>query len=514
MTEIDSIASKELLGSAGIGIFVLNREFVITYANSNFASLLGYISADVLLGKPITSWINNDRSDDLEFFLHTCLSVGSIQNFVFIFESKLGTKVPMLIGATTTHQNKDSAEIICYCQNISALKQIEETLIKAKERAEESDKLKTAFLSNLSHEIRTPMNAIIGFSELLMSNELPIEQKEKYVNYINNSGSVLLKLIDDIIDIAKIQSNQLSIKKVRTDINSILYEIYSTYSKLLKTKKGDEVEIIWNKRDKDDRVKLFTDPLRFRQIFTNLLGNALKFTDKGSIEFGYDLIEEGETKVIRFFVKDTGIGLSEKNKDIVFNRFFRIENDSMRLYRGAGLGLTITKSLVDLLEGKIWVESELGKGSTFYFTFPVSDVELINNIDLSDKKEIDFSRWVGKTILVAEDEDINFIYIDEILKRYKLKILHAHNGQEAVQLFKENRHIVELILMDIKMPVMDGFEATEQIKLLSPDTPIIAQTAYALAGEREKIIDAGCDDYLSKPLKPKGLILAISKYIR
>lgn len=498
---------------ADVGVFILDKDFTFDKVNTAFVKQLKEHSSASIEGTPVTNWVNPEQSDQLEFFLHSCLSTGAVRNFEFSFTSSNGESVTLLVSASSEITQESGIRIIGFCQDLSTLKQITENLSKSKIKAEESDKLKTAFLANLSHEIRTPMNAIIGFSELLLSNELPVEQKEKYVNYINSSGTVLLKLIDDIIDIAKIQSKQLSIKKVRTDINGILYEIYSTYSRLIKAQKGDEVELIWNKKDKDGRVKLLTDSLRFRQIFTNLLGNALKFTDKGSIEFGYDMIEEANQKVIRFFVKDTGVGLSSQNKDIVFSRFYKNDDDSMRLYRGVGLGLTITKSLVDLLGGKIWVESQLGKGSTFFFSFPVSDVEIVNKIDFSSKKEIDFSKWVGRTILVAEDEDINYIYIEEILRRYKLNIIHAKNGLEAVQMYKDNQHAIELVLMDIKMPIMDGYEATQQIKSLSPGVPIIAQTAYALTGEREKIIDAGCDDYLSKPLKPKGLIVTLSKYL-
>lgn len=513
MLEFESNKLLGLLENTDTGFYVLNEDKKFIYANLAF---LKYLGVDVLmsdmLGTSITDWIDPYFKSNFNLFLSNCIKSGKYKDFEAPFVSKDGSIVHLSQSAVVENTN-GGRQIRVLSKDISRRKFIERNLKDAKEKAEESDKLKTAFLQNLSHEIRTPMNAIIGFSELLMSKDLPISQKEKYITYITNSGSVLLNLIDDIIDIAKIQSGQLSIKKNRSDLNSLLYDVYSSYVQMVKSKKGEDVELIWHNKDKDSSVKLKTDPLRLRQIFTNLLSNSLKFTDKGSITFGYEFDDENDKKTIQFFVKDTGIGLSFEHKEQIFDRFYKIENDkNPKLYRGAGLGLTITKNLVNLLGGEIWVESEEGIGSSFYFSFPYDDVEIVVQEKKIDETKVDPENWKGKTILVAEDEDINFIYIEELLNKYGLNILRAKNGKEAVEMFERTSEI-SMVFMDIKMPIMDGYEAVKHIKALNSKIPVVAQTAYALAGEREKIIASGCDDYIAKPIKPLSLFKVVGQYL-
>jgi len=514
MLEFDSNKILELLDNTDTGFYVLNEDYQFVYANMAF---LKYLGVDVLmsdlLGMKVLDWIEADLKNNFNTFLSNCLKNGNYKEYEAPFITTNNTIVYLSQSAVVEHAG-ERKQIRVLCKDISRRKHIEKNLKESKNKAEESDRLKTAFLQNLSHEIRTPMNAIIGFSELLMADDLPKSQKEKYITYINNSGSVLLNLIDDIIDIAKIQSGQLTVKKVRTDLNSLLYDVYSSYIQLIKSKKGDNVDLIWHNKDKDSSVKLKTDPLRLRQIFTNLLGNSVKFTDSGNITFGYEFADEKDEKTIQFFVKDSGIGLSFEHKDHIFDRFYKIENSkNPKLYRGAGLGLTITKNLVNLLGGKIWVESAEGEGSKFFFSFPYDDVEIVTQEKKkTEEVEIDPESWRGKTILVAEDEDINFIYIEELLNKYGLNILRAKNGKEAVEMF-ESIDEISLVFMDIKMPIMDGYEAVKHIKNMNKKIPIIAQTAYALAGEKEKIIDSGCDDYIAKPIKPLSLFKIVGQYL-
>jgi CheY-like chemotaxis protein len=281
---------------------------------------------------------------------------------------------------------------------------------------------------------------------------------------------------------------------------------------LTKSQKGDAVKLNCVNPDTHNQIKFNTDPLRLRQIFTNLLSHSLKYTDSGTISFGYNYHDVLAGKQLQFFVHDTGIGLSGDNKQLVFDRFYKVEDDNLKFYRGAGLGLTISKNLVSLLGGEIWAESEPGKGSKFYFQFPIEDVVITNDQKQATLKELDYTVLSGKTVLVAEDEDINFIYIDELLKKHGVNIIHARNGKEAVDLYVANKQI-DLVLMDIKMPIMDGYEATRIIKEKKTNVPIIAQTAYALAGEKDKIIEAGCDDYLSKPIKPVSLFKLLTQYL-
>ncbi len=392
----------------------------------------------------------------------------------------------------------------------AARDEAEKKLLEAKEKAEESDLLKSAFLANMSHEIRTPMNAILGFTELITmpDSEVTPAEKDGFIKLINNSGNNLLRLIDDIIDISKIEAGQIKIHKKECNLNIALKDIQQSFLEIRKHNGKENIDIRLNENAQSQNLVINTDTLRLNQIFINLIDNALKFTEDGFIEFGYEIVNKEK---LLFYVKDTGVGMDRKKKDLVFNRFTKIEDDSSRLYRGAGLGLAISKSLVELLGGKIWVESAPSVGSTFYFNLPFdkikkSDKNLqINNI--SDNYD-----WQNKTILVAEDEPANYIYIEEVLKITKARVLKAVNGKEAVELFKNNSDI-DIIIMDIKMPEMDGYEATRRIKKINKNIPIISQTAYAMPGDIDKGLDSGMNDYLIKPVKPKVLLSILNKHL-
>ncbi|MFC1733899.1 ATP-binding protein, partial [candidate division KSB1 bacterium] len=385
-----------------------------------------------------------------------------------------------------------------------------EDLERAKEKAEESDRLKTAFLANMSHEIRTPMNAIIGFSGLLADPNLSQEDKKEFINHINNNSNNLLNLIDDIIDISKIEAGQINISITDCPINQILAELFTTYQEDINRKgRADALELRFKPGNDDPQFNILSDPYRFRQVFSNLIGNAIKFTDKGYIELGYEINEE--KKFISFYVKDTGIGISADKLELVFDRFRQIEDSNTRKYGGTGLGLTISKNLVKLLGGDMWAESELGKGTVFKFTLPFKPVEgaLIEDLDsINEREEYD---WTGKVILVAEDIDINYLFIEKALQKTNVSMMWAQDGQQAVDICSKNK--IDLVLMDIRMPLMDGYEATRQIKKIRNDLPVIAQTAHALSEEKVRSLQAGCDDYIAKPIKLKSLYTIISKYL-
>ena len=407
--------------------------------------------------------------------------------------------------------------ILGISEDITNRKLNEENLKEAKRRAEESDKLKTAFLSNMSHEIRTPMNAIIGFSGLLTDQNITDQERDTYVFQINQNSNALLNLIEDIVDISKIESGQLKINIDDCLINKIILDIYSTFSENQQLFFGKKVDLRWSMANSNPNFSIRTDSFRLRQILINIIGNAIKFTEKGSIEFGYTI---KDINTILFYVKDTGIGIAEDKINFIFDRFGKVESDKSRLYRGAGLGLTISKSLIELIGGEIWVESFLGKGSTFYFTIPINETIGGTSIDkvfeikskVFDTAEIGMESWNNKRILVAEDVASNFQYIKAVLNPTNVNIIWAKNGIEAVDICKENDDI-DLVLMDIQMPEMNGYEATHKIKSFKKQLPIIAQTAFALSSERDDCFAAGCDDYLAKPIKSKNLISIIKKYI-
>lgn len=405
-------------------------------------------------------------------------------------------------------------EIIHRLANLFALSLMQmhtaEKLNAAIARAEESDRLKSMFLSNMSHDIRTPMNAIVGFSEMLMDPGISQKESTRFLNIIINSGDALLRLINDIIDISKIEAQQLKIIKSDFSLNELLSDLYLSFSEEMSRNKLENFRLVVSKQQPEQDYMLYTDNVRLRQIFSNLIGNALKFTDRGSIEFGYIF---SDPKVFCFFVRDSGIGMPKDKLDYIFERFGQIEETHDRNKGGTGLGLAISKSLVELLGGAIWVESEVGQGTCFYFTLPAesstrSSEQPGDNLNVLN---LDIINWSNKLILVAEDVDSNYFLIQTILKTTGARMLWAKNGLEAYEMCREN-YDIDLVLMDIQMPVMNGYDATREIKKIRPSLPIIAQTAYAMYGEKDKSIDAGCDDYIPKPLKKRKLLSHINRF--
>jgi signal transduction histidine kinase/ligand-binding sensor domain-containing protein/CheY-like chemotaxis protein len=382
---------------------------------------------------------------------------------------------------------------------------------KAQEKAEEADRLKTAFLANMSHEIRTPLNAIIGFSELLKDDGLEEEDKGLYIKHITSSGKSLLNLINDIIDISKIEAGQLSISKEDCRINFILNELYATFQTELNRQGKNNVELILDLAFNTDDFVFHTDPFRLQQVITNLLSNACKFTEEGFIEFGYR--PESNDKIL-FFVKDTGTGIPEDKHKIVFERFRQVADKNSSKRKGTGLGLAISKKLINLLGGEIWLDSQPGEGSTFYFTIPldtpIPQETIEEYVNSKDDSDISFEE---KTIMIVEDEESNFVLLSTILKRHNAKILYAKNGRVAVDYIKKNGRAIDLIMMDIQMPEMDGHEATKIIKELKNEIPIIAHTAYTMEMEKEKCIASGCDYYISKPYDVYKMLRIIKRYI-
>ncbi len=387
--------------------------------------------------------------------------------------------------------------------------QLEHELIMAKNRAEESDKLKTAFLANMSHEIRTPMNGILGFAEMLNDNTLSRTNRKKYLNIINSNGKVLINLIDDIIDFAKIESGQVNILQDDFSLNSLLDQVESTFLTRSLRRDKPKVKIISKKPFPDEKSFIRTDPIRLRQVLTNLVGNAIKFTHSGTVEFGYDL---KDSKTLRFYVKDTGIGISEDKLQVIFERFMQADSSPSRKYGGSGLGLAISKGLVELLGGKMWAESQLNVGSTFYFTIPFVSANKRFQEPAGSKPAKVHHNWDGKVFLVAEDDKFSYKFLEGFLKQTRAEVLHASDGREAVEICRSNPN-VDLVLMDIQMPEMNGLMATEAIKKFNPRLPVIAQTANAINEERIRCLEAGCDDFITKPVNIIELYDKISKWL-
>ena len=377
-------------------------------------------------------------------------------------------------------------------------------LDSARKKAEEADRLKSAFLANMSHEIRTPMNAIVGFSNLLLT-EHDDKEKDEYIRIINNNCENLMVLINDILDISLIEANQLKIDPLPFDANLVLKELESIYN--LKKKPG--ISIILDIPIQKQLI-LVTDQFRFRQILNNLLSNAIKYTDEGQIKFGYRL----ENNHVIFYVADSGIGIEKNDFMRVFDYFQKLDNDKTKLYKGTGIGLSICKKLVELLGGEIWLESEAGKGSTFSFKLPIS-VESYTAASIKKRQVLNTDVKMPEVkIIIAEDEATNYILLEKILKPLEVKIIWTKNGKELVDFIKSSSDLKKsLIIMDIKMPVMNGVDAFHEIRKLNKSIPIIAVTAYATENERKEILQHGFTDYISKPVNVQGLLDAIKNAI-
>lgn len=389
-------------------------------------------------------------------------------------------------------------------RDITERKQMEDSLIEAKEKAEESDNLKTAFLHNISHEIRTPLNAIVGFSGLLSSPEIDAEKRKHFIDIILQSSDQLLLIIADIVDIATIEAGQAKISEKEIELNSLLKLLFDQF--LLKANKQN-ITLALNLFLPDTEIRIIADETKLSQVLSNLISNALKFTKQGNVNFGYQIKEDE----IEFVVEDTGIGIPATMHNEIFKRFRQVESTTARQFGGSGLGLSISKAYIEMLGGKIWLDSELGKGSTFYFTIPYKRAQKTVS---SDQSSAGLGNGIKqqKTLLVAEDEDSNFMLLEELLSGLNSNIIRAVNGLDAVEICKSNRQI-DLVLMDIKMPVMDGYEATKQIRSFMPALPIIAQTAYTSEVDRNKALVCGCNDFISKPLKRDVLISKVSNLL-
>lgn len=426
-----------------------------------------------------------------------------------IFETRITYKNRKEMWIQTTLspfiRSDEISKIISIDSDITDLKNYEQELETAKTKAEESDRLKTAFLHNISHEIRTPMNAIVGFSGFLNDPTLEYEERKQYSDIIVQSTNQLLCIITDIISIASIEAGQERIIEKHIYLNRTLGYIHEQF--LLKTvEKEINLELMLHVSNQETAI--ITDETKLIQILTNLIENALKFTTKGHVRFGYKM----KNNEIEFFVEDTGIGIDPSMHDEIFKRFRQVENSLSRQFGGSGLGLSISKAYVELLGGRIWVKSGLEKGSTFYFTLPLNKAEPAAQ---SEKKPDQIAHKVNLpnliTVLIAEDDDSNFRLLKEFLSTLKLNIIRAINGIEAIEACRSNQ--IDLVLMDMRMPEMDGYEATRRIRQFLPHLPIIAQTAYSSERDVEKAMECGCNDFISKPLNREVLISMIYEQV-
>lgn len=418
---------------------------------------------------------------------------------------KNGTLFPVEITShSLPEKNGRKTRLVTVIDITDRIKAAEQMII-ARDKAEASDRLKTTFLNNISHEVRTPLNGILGFAEIINQPGLSDEERKESLLMLFQSSDRLLNTINSYMDISLLTSGAMSVIKKDFYPAILLSNLFEINQPLCSQKK---LQLYLNIPEGGDKVSMHTDPEILRKIFGHLLDNAIKFTDKGTIHFGFTFSESE----ICFFVRDTGIGIQKKSLHHIFDKFTKEERGHQRFSEGSGLGLSIVKGMTEILGGNISVESEQESGSKFDLTFQIKPasgvitgkVRVMN----TDKK------FENDTILIAEDDDTNFFYLNAILSReYGSRILHAENGRKAIDLFRENPDI-RLVLMDIKMPEIDGFEATRQIKMIRSDVPVIAITAYAMSGDEERILAAGCDSYLSKPISKDRLLRKIAEFVK
>ena len=488
---------------------IIHRNGIILYANPAALKLFGATAIEELLGHPVLERIHTDFH--LAALERMEKGVNDAQNVPMM------EKIYLKLDGTPIHVEVEGKYIIYEGEqsyymaitDISKHKQILQELTIAKELAEKSDRLKSAFLANMSHEIRTPMNGILGFAELLKTDGLKSEEIHEYLGIIETSGARMLNIINDIVDISKIESGLMEIDLKESNINVQLEFLY-TFFKPEAEAKGISLSYTTGLPSKDSVIN--TDREKVFAILTNLIKNALKFTHKGSIEFGYSVETEHAQSLLKFFVKDTGIGIPKEKQEAIFERFIQADITNSRAYQGAGLGLTISQTYVEMLGGKLWVESEEGEGSQFYFTLPIKSQSEEKLIDIkSVSAEILENRIKQLNVLIVEDIFESSRYLEIIVRSFTKVIIKATTGVEAVAVCRNNPDI-DLVLMDIQMPEMNGYEAVQEIRTFNPEVVIIAQTAYAQRGDREKAIAAGCTEYLAKPISKTDLIALINNY--
>ncbi len=487
----------------------------ITDANVAFNKLFGFEEGEAI-GKTLDELIvPEEYRDEARSFTERSFR-GEMIETETVRMKKNGERIDVSLVITPFRISPEKTIIYALYRDIGKWKEVERSLRAAKEKAEEADRMKTAFLTNMSHEIRTPMNAILGFAQLLSLEDLTPDQKKEYVNIIKNSGDSLLRLIDDILDLARLEAGQVTMREEYVNIDDLMNSLETTFSELIVSHhRAEAIELRRSNPTQRLPFKVKTDPLRLRQILNNLIGNAIKFTHEGYVEFGYQVTPN--RKELLFFVKDTGIGIPDDKKEVIFERFQQVDNSKTRVYPGTGLGLAISKKLTELLGGRIWVVSKEGEGSQFFFTIPLKNLEndISIGLRLSGGASITFREDPrGKRILIAEDDEFNYKYLREVLEKAGYRVYHAGNGKEVLHILeREGGKKVDLVLMDIEMPEMNGFEATLFIKKRFAEIPVIAQTAYASPEEERKCLKAGCDAYLAKPLQVDKLLKEIKKFL-
>ncbi len=502
-----------LAQNSPVGIFRTDKEGNTIYVNPAWSVITG-VSCEKAYGYGWSTMIHpEDREAKMqEWHERLCRKEPSPAEYRLVQPDGkivwvLGNAVPDFSGGEFQGYVGTMTDITMIKEAEIEIQKKNEELIIAKESAEESDKLKSSFLANLSHEIRTPMNAISGFASLLDKPGTDLQKIKKYATIIQQSTTQLLSIINDIIDISMIETKQMGVRMEDVELSGLFEHIASVFFNQLP--KDKEIELIFNLPSDISQYKIKTDRAKFEQVLTNLYGNAIKYSEKGRIIIGFSELNDNE---LVFFVDDTGIGIPAEEHHRVFERFYRCSNEALITQKGSGLGLAISKAYVEMLGGRIWLESELEKGSVFYFTHMFKRTLLSDPVSVEEKKIVIEEPALRPMILLVEDESINLYFLQTALSEYKFNMIDTDSWVKAVELCRKHRDI-KLVFMDVKLIDGSGIDATIQIKKEFPDLPVIIQSAFALPEDRRRAQEAGSDDFLEKPISLKKLKEVVTKYL-
>lgn len=492
----DGIAQFDLVGN-------------ITYISPKSVELFGLKNAEEAIGTNVLNYIVEEEHKKAKVNFQESVNDTKSNCYRYTALKKDRSIFYVEINTIRLHDNNCKVYgLLAFIRDVSdkveaekALRRQNEQLKSAKAKAEESDRLKSAFLANMSHEIRTPMNGIIGFSNLLMKKSVTEAQRKKYAEIIDKRSKDLLSLINDILDISKIEAGQVELEKAPFSPERLINDYSLIYKHQLKNS-GKNIEFAVST---DANVgDIWGDETRLKQVLTNLIDNSIKYTVKGEIEVGFYRHEN----TVLFFVKDTGIGIPQSKQDLIFERFRQVDESLTRKYGGTGLGLSISKRLVNLMGGEIFVESKIGKGSVFSFTIPYEPLKLKANVESDNKNAME--TLLKKRLLIVEDDLVSREYLKEIFELSELEFEETDSGKKAVELIQNNDF--DIVLMDIQLPDLNGLEATKKIRKFNKEVVIIAQTAYAMDTDRIKCMEAGCSDYISKPIDMELLMKKIKTF--
>ncbi len=486
-----------------IGVFGLDGSIVLT--NAAFYESLGYSKEEYFVREnrekvhpDDVAYIDEKRNELLE---------NGTASSEYRVQHKDGHYLHMSSKSVLLHEGDDKQpRVLMVVRDTSGLMKVQQELLEAKQQAEESDKLKSAFLANMSHEIRTPMNSIVGFANLLSELDLDASSRKEYAQRINRNSVRLIALISDIIDLAKIESNQLPIVFSTVHLPNLFRELNQVANEEAGQRRKEQLEISYDPDPGHPDLAMETDMVRLMQIMQNLVNNAIKFTDEGVVGFGYRLRDDNR---VQFFVSDTGIGIDKKDFDIIFDQFRQVEDTNTRTHGGTGLGLAISRNLVRMLGGRIWLESEVGKGSVFYVELPLDTGVTLDHTGkrAGDEEPVDVK---GLQILVVDDDTDSVTLLQEILAGEGVETFPAYSGYEAL-VYLDSERMPDVILMDLQMPILTGEQTFRIIREKYPGAKIIAQSAYALQGDRDRFLALGFDEYFSKPYVAGEIITLISR---